>query len=78
MIYVRYCKLRTSDPDPLKHLHNINTVEIRRFMHWYLDHHDVKKLDSFYVRMRYWRMMHEEKMHKKVDLILASDMKAVS
>ena len=77
-IYVRYCKLWTSDQDPLKRLHNINTVEIRRFMHWYLDHHNVKKLDSFCVRMRYWRMIYEEKMHKKVDLILASDMKAVS
>ena len=78
MIYVRYCKLRTSDPDPLKRLHNINTVEIRRFMHWYLDHHNVERLNSFYVRMRFWRMMYEGKTHKKLDPILASDMMVVS
>jgi len=46
-------------------------------MRWYLDKHHIKKLNTFYVRMRFWRMMFARKMHKRLDLTLASEMKNV-
>ena len=74
----RFCALRKDDRNPLERLRRVNKAEIRRFMHWYLDHHNVTRLDSFYVLMRYWRMMYARRLYKTLDYILASDMKAVS
>jgi hypothetical protein len=73
----RYCALRMSDPDPLRRLRTISVADLRRFMHWYLDKHNTKKLDAFYVRMRYWRMMYARKMYEKMDFIMAAEMKSV-
>ena len=73
----RYCALRASDPDPLQRLCNISVADLRRYMHWYLDKHNIKKLDTFYVRMRHWRMMYARKMYEKMDLIMAAEMKSV-
>ena len=74
---IRYCALRVSDPDPLQRLRKISVADIRRYMHWYLDKHNIKKLDTFYVRMRYWRMMYARKVYEKMDLIMAAEMKSV-
>jgi hypothetical protein len=75
---LRYCALRVFDPDPLQRLQKISVADIRRYMHWYLDKHNIKKLDAFYVRMHYWRMMYAWKMYKKMDLIMAvAEMKSV-
>ncbi|KAI9763720.1 MAG: hypothetical protein M1839_006318 [Geoglossum umbratile] len=75
-IWKKYCALRASDPDPLQRLCNISVADLRRYMHWYLDKHNIKKLDTFYVRMRYWRMMYARKMYEKMDLIMAAEMKS--
>ncbi|KAF1810595.1 hypothetical protein P152DRAFT_475428 [Eremomyces bilateralis CBS 781.70] len=73
--WTKYCSLRVLDPDALARLRNISVAEIRRFMHWYLDNHAMTKLNSFYVLMRYWRMMYARKIYQSLDLVIASDMK---
>ncbi|KAI9770756.1 MAG: hypothetical protein M1840_003006 [Geoglossum simile] len=75
-IWKKYCALRASDSDPLQRLCNISVADLRRYMHWYLDKHNIKKLDTFYVRMRYWRMMYARKMYEKMDHIMAAKMKS--
>lgn len=50
---------------------------IRQFMHWYLNKHDMGKADSFYVRMRFWRMACARKLLKELDFTIHQAMKAV-
>ncbi len=62
---------------PLEYLRQIRLGDLLLYMRWYLDKHDVKKLNTVYVRMRFWRMMYERKMQKRLDLAMASEMKNV-
>jgi hypothetical protein len=65
-------------PDALELLNNVTMQIIRGFMHWYLDKHNVVKADSFWVKMRFWRMAVARKLLKELDWVLRQDMKAVS
>lgn len=62
---------------PLESLRQIRLDDLLLYMRWYLDKYDVKKLNTFYVRMRFWRMMYARKMQKRLDLAMASEMKNV-
>lgn len=57
-------------PDPLELVRNVTVKEIRQFMHWYLDKHNVKKAVSFWVKMRFWRMVAARKLLKELDFVL--------
>jgi hypothetical protein len=65
-------------PDPLEFVKNVTVQQVRSFMHWYLDKHNVKKSDSFYVKMRFWRIAVARKLLNQLDFVLRQDMKAVS
>jgi hypothetical protein len=45
----RYYTLRASNPDLLQHLYNINLADLQQYMHWYLNKHNIKKLNTFYI-----------------------------
>lgn len=72
---LRFCTMRQLPP--LESLRQIRLDDLLLYMRWYLDKHDVKKLNTFYVRMPFWRMMYSRKMQKRLDLAMASEMKNV-
>lgn len=57
---LRFCTMRQLPP--LESLRQIRLDDLLLYMRWYLDKHDVKKLNTFYVRMRFWRMMYAEEI----------------
>jgi hypothetical protein len=54
-------------PDLLEMMKNVTVQQIRSFMHWYLDKHNVKKSDAFYVKMRFWRIAIARKLLRQLD-----------
>lgn len=54
---------------------DIQTIKV--FMHWYLDTHEVRALDTLYVQMRFWRMMYAHRLRVRIDLGVTSQMKNV-
>jgi len=68
-----------SNSDPVDRFRNINMLELRRYMHWYLDTHPtLTMLSSLYVRMRFWRMAFARTLYKPLDYLLASEMRSVT